>query len=117
MRVSERIEQAPACPVINLADDELDVYRGAGWRLARFEGGRLVELFDPTSKLPAGEADAKAKRALDRAIDWLSIAHGEAWLVMCSAYQLCDPHRVSLTDAAALARMARAFGEQLAETR
>jgi hypothetical protein len=34
---------------------------------------------------------------------------------MCSCYQLCEPQRITLTDASALAKLARVIGESLAD--
>lgn len=132
MNVIDRIEQAPACEVINLTEAEKDIYSGAGWKLARFVDGTLVEFFDPVLleyPLEYG-AQEMAEGSVRTAMTWLkniesgnaSLSYtngqrdgGEAWLVMCSCYQLCEPRRVTLTDASALARMARVFAEQLTE--
>lgn len=106
--VESRIKQYPACAAINLMESEKDLYTGAGWKLARFEDGTLVEFFDPIER--------PEKTALAEATAWLARHHGrsETWLVMCSCYQLCEPRRIAITDAAALAHMARVFGEQFA---
>ena len=104
MNVIDRIEQAPACEVINLTEAEKDIYTGAGWKLAWFKEGSLVELFDPTEM-------ASADEALAHVMDWMAFGDGEFWLVMYSCYQLCEPIPVTLNDATAIARMARMFGE------
>lgn len=117
MTVTDRIERAPACEVINLTDAERAAhYTGAGWKLARFEEGRLAGFFDPRDVPYNTDLDVMANEALDAAVAWLANASGEVWLVMCSCGQLCDPRRVSLQDAAAMARMARIIGEQFAES-
>lgn len=113
MKTIDRIEQAPACEVINLTEAEKNIYCGAGWKLARFNQGILVGFFDPAE---AGEGCGKAaaQTALENATAWLANADGEVWLVMCSGYQLCEPRRIALNDAASLAYMARIFGEVFA---
>lgn len=115
MTVQSRIEQAPACEVINLTEAEKDIYSGAGWKLARFVDGQLVGFFDPLETEYLEDVQAMADEALENATAWLANAEGEVWLVMCSCYQLCEPRRITLTDASALARMARVFGEALGE--
>jgi hypothetical protein len=112
MSVLSRIEQAPACEVINLTEAEKNIYTGCGWKLARFENAVLVGFFDPQNVPYQGDEKAMAKEAVDSAIAWLANADGDVWLVMCSCYQLCAPRKISLTDAGALAKMARVFTEQ-----
>jgi hypothetical protein len=109
--IAPRIQQAPACEVINLDAAERDAYTGAGWKLARFEAGRLAGFFDPMD-VPAADPHEMADAALEAATAWLANAHGEVWLVLCSCGQLCEPRRITITDASALAHMARVFGEQ-----
>lgn len=115
MSISDRIEQATACEVINLSETEKNIYCGAGWKLARFVEGYLVGFFDPMETEYREDAQEMAKESLDNATAWLANADGEVWLVMCSCYQLCEPRRITLTDASAMARMARVFGEQWME--
>jgi hypothetical protein len=115
MLIQSRIEQAPACKVINLTEAEKDIYRGAGWKLAHFENGQLVGFFDPAETEYKADAQEMVDEALDNATAWLANSAGEVWLVMCSGYQLCEPRRVTLNDAAALAQVARVFGEALNE--
>lgn len=114
MKTIDRIEQAPAYEVINLTEAEKDIYRGAGWKLARFDQGVLAGFFDP-AEAGEGWGKAAAQTALENATAWLANADGEVWLVMCSCYQLCEPRRITLTDASSLAYMARIFGEVFAE--
>jgi len=117
--VQSRIEQAPACTVINLTEAEKDSYSGAGWKLARFVDGHLVYLLDPLNLAyrtkEEGGVSRMIQESLDDAVAWMNEHPGEFWLVMCSCYQLCQPRRVSLTDSEAMADMARVFGEQFEE--
>jgi len=114
MNITDRIEQAPACQVINLNDTEKDIYNGSGWKLARFVDGEMVELFDPLNTEYQEDIQAMADDALKTATEWIAISDGEIWLAMCSCYQLCEPIKVSLTDTSAMARVARVFGEAIA---
>lgn len=114
MNVADRIEQAPACEVINLTAPEKDIYTGAGWKLASFEEGRLAGFFDPMNMPYEPDLEKGAADLTEAALAWLAGARGETWLVMCSCYQLCAPRRVTLTDASALAHMMRVFAEQMA---
>ena len=113
MSIQNRIEQASACEVINLTEVEKDLYTGSGWKLARFFNGELVGFFDPAETRYQADMQAMVDEAIEDATAWLANADGEVWLVMCSCYQLCEPRRVTLTDAGALAKMARVFSEQL----
>lgn len=115
MNVIDRIEQAPAREVINLLESEKNLYTGAGWKLARFEDGMLVGFFDPQDLPYHADPKQQADEAVEAATAWLANASGEVWLVMCSCYQLCEPRRIALSDASALAHMARIFGEQAAD--
>ena len=56
-----------------------------------------------------------ADEAFEAATAWLAKASGEVWLVQCSHDQLCEPRRIRMTDAAAIAHMARVFGEQIGD--
>lgn len=115
MNVKDRIEQAPACEVINLTEAEKDLYTGAGWKLARFVDGTLAGFFDPMEVESRDDVQAMADEAIENATAWFANAEGDVWLVMCSCYQLCEPRRIALTDASGLARMARVFAEQFME--
>ena len=115
MAISFRVEQAPACAVINLLDEERHFYTGSGWKLARFEKDRLVGFFDPLEIPYAEDTQAQTQAAIEAALAWIESSVGEVWLVMCSCYQLCEPRRIALDDAAALAHMVRVFGEQAAD--
>ena len=113
--VSSRVEQAQACTVINLTLEERDLYAaagGAGWKLARFVDGVLVQFFDPQEVEWTSDTRSMTAEANREALTWLASGTGETWLVMCSCYQLCEPRRIELDDPSALAHMARVFGEQ-----
>lgn len=106
--VEARLEQAPACKIINLTDAERDLYHGAGWQLARFVGGVLAEIYDPGEHVtwdsePQAMADATAAAVMA----WLKGAEGEVWLVMCSCGQLCEPRRITSADPTSLAHALR----------
>lgn len=113
MKVQERIKKYPACEAIDLTEGEKDIYSGAGWKLARFVDGNLVEFFDPTEVKYREDAQEMTDEAIKNALAWLANAKGEVWLVLCSCYQLCEPRRITLTDAGALAHLARVIGEKL----
>lgn len=113
--VAARIEQAPACEVINLSDDEKLFYSGAGWKLARFIDGKLVGLFDPLKTPTKPDKQTMADEMLTSVLAWLVNAEGEVWLVSCSCMQLCEPRLVDPSDASSIAHMARVFADQLAE--
>src|SRR3990167_4565910 len=100
MQVENRIEQAPACEVINLSDAEKDIYCGAGWMLARFVDGTLVELFDPQEVEYQSDAQAMADETMDAALAWLVNAEGEVWLGVCACWRPCEPRRGGVSGAA-----------------
>lgn len=114
MDVIMRVEKATACDVINLTEPEKDIYCGSGWKLARFIDGVLIEFFDPLETKYQADIQAMANEAMENAVAWIE-KYEEVWLVMCSCYQLCEPQRITLLDAAALAKMARVFSEQFEE--
>ena len=115
MSIADRIEQAPACEVINLSESEKDIYCGSGWKLARFENGVLTGFFNPKDTPYRSDVQAMATEAVNNAAAWLANPVGEVWLVFCSGYQLCQPQRITLHDGAGLATMARVFAEQFIE--
>lgn len=115
MDVAERIEPAPAGQVIHLSAAEKTLCGESGWKLARFENAQLVEFYDPRDVEWQDDAQAMADEAFDAATAWLAHASGEVWLVRCSSYQLCEPRRIRMNDAAAIAHMARVFGEQIGD--
>lgn len=44
--VKSRIEPEKTCDVIRLDKTELEIYTGAGWKMAAFDDGRLAKLVD-----------------------------------------------------------------------
>ena len=110
--VLPRIEQTDTCPVINLFDDEKNIYDGSGWRLATFEQGRLLSFFDPTD-FPSGTDLEEINNAASAYVADAEKNGSEVFLVMCSCYQLCTPSPVSLKtpDASSWKHMARIFSE------
>ena len=117
MQVAERIEQASACEVINLNDDEKYIYTGSGWKLARFEDGKLAGFYDPAETIYNSNTQEMVNEMTGNMTAWLANAVGEVWLVMCSCYQLCEPRRVALTGeySVALPSAMNRFTEQLLE--
>ena len=115
--VSERINHSGACPFIDLTESEKDLYRGAGWRLARFDLGILVGLFVLGDVEYQANTQAMAVEAVNAATAWLAHAEGEVWLVFCSSYQLCEPRKIAPNDPADMAHLARVIGEMIAEER
>lgn len=115
MNITDRIEHAPACDFINLTESEKDIYRGSGWKLARFVNSKLIDFFDPMETEYLEDVQAMADEAIENATAWIANTEGEVWLVMCSGYQLCEPRHITLKDASALAKMARVFAEQMDE--
>ncbi len=113
--VSDRIEQVSTCSVIKLKVQERDLYTGAGWKLARFVDGVLVDFFDPQDTEWSSDTQVMIDEANEAALTWLASSNGETWLVFCSCYTLCEPRRIELDDASALAHMVRIFGEQFIE--
>jgi len=117
-----RIEQAPACEVINLTTEEEDLYHGCGWAIAGFANGKLQDL-RYLGKVVIEEEVTEGVGALSReevamkfALKQLNqvIANGqEPWLVMCSCYQLCGPRPLALDDAGSIAALAKALGEEI----
>jgi len=118
-KVARRIEQPEnyLCPVILLSEEEKALYSGAGWKIARFEDGKLAGFFDPRQLTNVQDDLEAANAVLYATLEWLEEVHGETWLVMCSAYELCDPTPVSPLDAMGIARVGRVFAQQLLSDR
>lgn len=118
-RVFERVRRHGAISVIDLTDDELRLYSGAGWRIAAFQHGALVRLHNPAETEWQGTIQKTADIALTEALSVLQDcwkAGQECWLVMCSTNQLCDVHVLANTDPTAMARLARVIGDDLANS-
>ncbi len=114
MTMRNRIEQAPACEVINLTTEEEDLYHGCGWAIAGFANGKLQDL-RYLGKVVIEEGADREEVAMKFALSQLNevIANGqEPWLVMCSCYQLCEPRPLALDDAGSIAALARSAGEE-----
>lgn len=75
----------------------------------------LSELWDPLRMPSCDTAQQAADAAFPVALDWLRHARGEVWLVLCSCYQLCEPRRITIDDAASLAHLARRLQQELLE--
>lgn len=111
MNVRDRIKAGVACSYIDLNDAEAGIYTGAGLKMASFENGRLTGFFDPLNLQFEEERQVAADAAVSAAKSWLESQTGEAWLVMCSCFQLCYPCRIDKNSAADLAHMARRIGD------
>ena len=130
MRNRIRIEHAPACEVINLTEEEEELYHGCGWAIAGFANGKLKDL-RYLGKVVIEEEVTEGVGALSReelaqTTRWKHymefglaqlnevIANGqEPWLVMCSCYQLCEPRPLALDDAGSIAALSRAIREEI----
>lgn len=112
--VENRIQKNDLTTFIQLTELEKDIYSGTGWKLAEFRKGILVGFFDPELVRWQEDAEAMADDAINQAVKWLGGIEGEAWLVMCSGYQLNQLRRIDPTSASDIAHMARIFGEQAA---
>jgi len=118
MKVTDRIEVAPACDVINLTEQEREHYTGCGWHIAGFKYGtlaRLTELDTPVM----GTFDESVSAGVANTVDGLKSMETdgmECWLVMCSCRQLCEPQPVTSDDALAVAKITRRLGDDLHQT-
>ena len=108
MNVIERIENTSGYSAISLTAIEAELYKHAGYRLAQFEDGELIELFDPL------EFDGPV-HALTGAIEWIKAHTGETWLVMCSGFALCEPHHLIADDPASLKCLAEVIHQAFAD--
>lgn len=73
MSIADRIEQAPACEVINLSESEKDIYCGSGWKLARFENGVLTGFFNPKDTPYRSDVQAMATEAVNNRVPVLFV--------------------------------------------
>jgi hypothetical protein len=124
MDVKSRIYQNPLATVldyqpedkmrlalIDFDGEELAVYRGSGWALARFEAGRLVELLSPSCAdwpdAPLGASYGGARAGAQTPYEAAVIRHvacwverhvrvpgTELWFGMCSSTQFCAPRPI-----------------------
>ena len=118
--VKSRIEPEKTCDVIRLDKKELEIYTGAGWKIAAFDDGRLAKLVDLDEYEWRSDEpfDATVSRATKFNLGILSKLEDEGfecWLVMASCTVLCEPSRISHSDALTAARFARRIGESLNE--
>lgn len=100
-----RIEKANGnilCDVITLTEGEKDLYHGSGYALAKFVDDYLQELVYFTSF--DDEDDA-----IDQCLNF-GFGQDNVYLVMCSCYELCDPHHFITDDASSLAKLKRLIG-------
>lgn len=108
MNVADRIEHASEYSSISLTNAEAELYEHAGYRMAHFEDGQLIEFFDPMDF-------TNPVHALTEAITWLNHKTGETWLVLCSGYTLCEPERLLANDEASLAHLAKIIHQAFAD--
>lgn len=99
MTVLDRIEYTRGYPAISLTPSEQELYEHAGYRLANFSDGKLVEFFDPM------EFDSPV-HALQGAIEWMERHDGETCLVLCSGFALCEPQLLKPNEPATLKHLA-----------
>lgn len=117
-------DDMPMRSLLDFDADELKVYRGAGWALARFEAGRLVELLSPSGadwpemalgSLSDQDARARAETPYEAAVirhvaTWVERhvrqPDTEIWFGMCSSTQFCAPEPLFAGDLQMLKRAA-----------
>ena len=115
MTMRNRIEKAPACEVINLTEEEEELYHGCGWAIAGFANGKLQDL-RYLGKVVIEEGADREEVAMKFALKQLNevIANGqEPWLAMCSCYQLCEPRPLALDEPGSIAALSRAIREEI----
>ena len=118
MKTADRIYQAPACPSIQLKDEELDVYKGSGWALAGFKEGKLAKVHYLLSFTPEeGKADEESgcSAALTAAQSFEKDGL-ELWTGCMSCTEFTDPQQLSTGDPSGLARLMRLVGDELADS-
>lgn len=108
MNVADRIEHVSGYGSISLSTAESELYQHPGYRLAHFEDGKLIEFFDPMDF-------TDPVHALTDAIVWFHHNTGETWLVLCSAFKLCEPQRLLVDDDASLAHLAEVIHQAFAD--
>lgn len=108
MNVTDRITRGAGQTSIPLTPAENELYRHPGYRLAHFEDGKLVELFDPMDF-------TNPVHALTDAIAWLKRNTGETWLVLCTGYGMFEPQRLLLADDESLAHLAEVIHQAFAD--
>ena len=98
---TDRIKTDAAVPYIDLTDAEADVYRGMGAAIAYVDGDQIVKF------VYIGKIDEDG--ALDAANE--ALAHGNAYLGMCSTYTFCEPQKLDGSNPALFARIVRLVAE------
>lgn len=120
MKVIDRIEQAPACEIITLTDEELKIYKGCGWTVAGFRNGQLEKLhyaLDFVSD-PADDFQEQADKAVKIAIEQAKKFEDEGleiWAGLCSCSEFCEPFKLDMSNAQSLAALARRIGDEITE--
>lgn len=108
MNVDDRIVHVSEYTSISLTPAESELYLHPGYRLAHFDDGALVELFDPMDF-------TNPIHALTDAIVWLKRHPGENWLVLCSGLSLIEPQRLLVDDEATLVHLAEVIHQAFAD--
>jgi len=98
---TDRIKTDAAVFYIDLTDSEADLYRGCGNAIVYVEGDQIVK-FIYIEKIDEGGALDAANEAL---------AHGNAYLGMCSNYTFCEPQKLDGSNPALFARIERLVEE------
>ena len=118
--IKHRRNEGHDCPVIQLDDDEKNIYSGCGWHIAAFRDNKLIGLHNVESyPWIANEkfgvtVERATKLAVDKAKQFVD-DKCETWLVMCSGYELCEPVAFAPIDALGVAKVARTIGDALEE--
>lgn len=104
MKFAARIENnEPGLPCVSLSPDEsANLYAGCGDAIAYAAADGSIEKLIYLHDLAADDAQAAAEAAL---------AHGNAWLGMCSCHEFCSPGRLEANAPHLFARIARLVAE------
>jgi len=103
MSVKPRIETSSiGVEYITLTDAEAEHYRGAGDAVAYFDDDGVITGIDYIGQVPEDGAKALVNKAMK---------HGNAWLCMCSTYELCEPRQLDANYTAGFARIMRLVAE------
>ena len=102
--------------VIDLDQSEQEVYRGAGWMLARFVNSRLVALFDFGDFIETDDLEHDTKVIAATALAFAA-EPGDYATTMCSSYQLCEVTAFNPKNVADVARLTRLIFDASMENR